>query len=624
MVKSKRHNRYGNKRHYKQEHSPDNQVTNLSQVKLSRVQTAVLNKGLQFVPTTNKTCQEISETIEFERMARLIRLNFMFARHGTERDKTSFLVPSKYQPPMMGKHMDVERFLQSFRSELNQQVGNAINLNWTNFNFTRKECIALNTLKNHPQIVIKPADKGGGILVLDKEKYLNEGFRHLLRPQYYQPIPSSLKDDTAGLVKGLALDLFIGRHIDRKLCEFLLPPRDPKSRIIYFLPKAHKLKQDWPDPAMPAGRPIVANVSTELTNLSKWVDHWIQPLAQRMLKDSLVKDSYDFIDRLKNIVVSPGTPVVLIAADVKDLYTNIPHGNGIIAIIKALNATKNQNPVRPPTVFLVRALKLILEKNDMQFAGRHFLQKKGISMGTNSAPAIANIYMTRIDDCVRSFNPIAYYRFIDDLFIIWDKNRDDLQTMIDAVNTVDPNNLQLTFVMSNKTNTFLDVEVMITDRLVLEGKLDWKVFFKPTDTHQLLHRKSCHPPHTYRGLIKSQIIRYKRLCSQQEDFEWACKVLFQVLTKRGYHLTELLSIKTKVENLDTELQRQGNPKEPSLYLIIQWDARLRNLPRWIRDQWREYWDNNPHIQDRVPKQITTSWKRARNIREHVVRAAITR
>jgi len=35
-----------------------------------------------------------------------------------------------------------------------------------------------------------------------------------------------------------------------------------------------------------------------------------------------------------------------------------------------------------------------------------------------------------------------------------------------------------------------------------------KVFFKPTDIHQMLDKHPFHPKHTYKGLLRSQIIRF--------------------------------------------------------------------------------------------------------------------
>ena len=59
-------------------------------------------------------------------------------------------------------------------------------------------------------------------------------------------------------------------------------------------------------------------------------------------------------------------------------------------------------------------------------------------------------------------------------------------------------------------------------------------FFKRTATHQLLHAKSFHPRQTTRGILKSQIIRFKRISSNKLEFDYACRTLFQVIRERGY------------------------------------------------------------------------------------------
>ena len=69
--------------------------------------------------------------------------------------------------------------------------------------------------------------------------------------------------------------------------------------------------------------------------------------------------------------------------------------------------------------------------------------------------------------------------------------------------------------------------------------------FKPTDTHQLLNKSSFHPKHTFAGIIKSQITRYCKICSQITDFKTACTVLFNALRKRGYSKGFLRSIKSE-------------------------------------------------------------------------------
>ena len=63
------------------------------------------------------------------------------------------------------------------------------------------------------------------------------------------------------------------------------------------------------------------------------------------------------------------------------------------------------------------------------------------------------------------------------------------------------------------------------------------------DTHQLLDKHSFHPKHTFSGIIKSQIIRFFRICSLQKDFDHACKILFTALQERKYSKRWLRKIK---------------------------------------------------------------------------------
>ena len=77
------------------------------------------------------------------------------------------------------------------------------------------------------------------------------------------------------------------------------------------------------------------------------------------------------------------------------------------------------------------------------------------------------------------------------------------------------------------------------------GYLDYKVFFKAIDTHQLLHRKSFHPHHTFKGIVKSHIIRFHRNSSNKQNFNEACSVLFSALKPRGHSTRFLRKIKSE-------------------------------------------------------------------------------
>ena len=51
---------------------------------------------------------------------------------------------------------------------------------------TKEEKLGLDALKNNPEIVLKKADKGSAVVVMNTTDYLREGYRQLSDPNFYQ------------------------------------------------------------------------------------------------------------------------------------------------------------------------------------------------------------------------------------------------------------------------------------------------------------------------------------------------------------------------------------------------------------------------------------------------------
>ena len=88
---------------------------------------------------------------------------------------------------------------------------------------------------------------------------------------------------------------------------------------------------------------------------------------------------------------------------------------------------------------------------------------------------------------------------------------------------------------------FLDTTVFFNHINQSQKTIFTKVYFKPT--HALLHKHSYHPKHTFRGIVKSQIIRFHRISSCKQDLGKAIQTLFQALRQRGYSKQYLRTIK---------------------------------------------------------------------------------
>ncbi len=71
---------------------------------------------------------------------------------------------------------------------------------------------------------------------------------------------------------------------------------------------------------------------------------------------------------------------------------------------------------------IVRLLALVLRCNNFEFNDKHYLQIRGVAMGTKAAPTIANWHMGEFEDnhiYTYPLQPLFYGHFIDDEFFIW-------------------------------------------------------------------------------------------------------------------------------------------------------------------------------------------------------------
>ena len=92
------------------------------------------------------------------------------------------------------------------------------------------------------------------------------------------------------------------------------------------------------------------------------------------------------------------------------------------------------------------------------------------------------------------------WRYIDDIFFIWERVQEPLQEFINEINSFHPqSNLRQTD--QKKKKYFLDIEVTIQN-----GILSTDLTVKPTETYQFLDPASCCPDHCKKGIPYSQTL----------------------------------------------------------------------------------------------------------------------
>ena len=453
-----------------------------------------------------------------------------------------------FKPKLTFNPRNVDTSIEVYLSCLEDELLNVSAYGSNYSNLTVQEQEALRNLKNDNAIIIKEADKGSGVVIWDREDYLKEADNHLLDSNFYSEYIS--ETDPLSLLKDKitqALDKIKERgDIDNQTLNYLMV-NNPRLGRFYLLPKIHKRL-----PGVP-GRPVISNCSYSTENIAKFLDFHIQPLSKKV--NSYLKDTTDFLRKIKALGPLPDN-AILVTMDVVGLYPNIPHEGGLKALENALNRREDQSI---NTTSLMELAELALKNNYFEHVYKIYKQEQGTAIGAKFAPSYAIVYMGEFEEnAIDGFplKPWVWWRYIDDVFMIWEYGEETLNEFVEHLNGLDPNiKFERPLKYSKVAIDFLDVTVTRVD-----DRLKTDLYTKPTDTHQYLEFSSCHPWHCKKSIPYSQALRLRRICSEEGDFVIRTSELKQYLYDRGYEkkLVDDQIDKASKVNRDLALQE----KEP--------------------------------------------------------------
>lgn len=493
---------------------------------LSRQQQKLLSKGLTFIPTSDiSRDQKAQFQLDMQNYHRKIKLASYFGNSNAE-EIPPFIGPSNWTPPLHDLPPEIAILIDEDIKTFNKHY----KLVEEKCNISLEEITALRELKNTKHIVIKPADKGSAIVILSRDQYIMEVERQLNDTNYYKPLIKPMYMETIPMVANILDILKKKKFINSKQRQYLIGNTQPRERRFYILPKIHKNPEQWTIPyEIPPGRPIVSDCGSETYFTAEYLDYYLNPLSVK--HPAYVRDTYHFIEIVKTLRIP--SDFYFFSMDVDSLYTNIPIQAGIDCVKNIFE--KYPDPKRPDQE-LLQLLEINLTRNDFMFNDKFYLQIKGTAMGKKFAPAYANIFMANWEEKVFlkcKKKPACYLRYLDDIWGIWTGSQQEFEEFVGILNSHDPS-IKLKTEIDSQTIDFLDTTIFKGKDFQTHLQLDIKVHFKNTDTHALLHKDSFHPKHTFRGIVKSQLLRFKRICTREEHFKEAGKVLFKVLRKRGY------------------------------------------------------------------------------------------
>ncbi|XP_077118798.1 uncharacterized protein LOC143774899 [Ranitomeya variabilis] len=233
-------------------------------------------------------------------------------------------------------------------------------------NLTAEERGRLRVLQDLGDVVFKPADKGGNVVVWPNSMYEKEAYRQLNNKVCYKKLtfnPLSAFSKQLGDIVKQARD---AGTITNELASALLTS-DSTIPTFYLLPKIHK------DTKTPPGRPIISGRGNYLEKVNQWIDSKLQPLVLSL--PSYLKDTGEFLRLMDG--VSLGDEELLVTADVESLYTSIRHSDGLRAVKFFLDASNSSIEIK---TLICDLLEFSLTHNFFVFKGSFFLQLQGTAM----------------------------------------------------------------------------------------------------------------------------------------------------------------------------------------------------------------------------------------------------
>ena len=629
-------NHFSNKVAEPQENSSST-VVNLSNTTLSQTETCLLEKGLNFCPTPGEPhLGEIRR--DLDRFHRNLRIKTFFEQGKMETGANStsgntqtqttigdnntessmmekglreskLLKPSKgWEPPKGPLHL--ETFILSNEYDLNNTRVRAPRSK----NLSDGERVALKNLRQKPDIVIKPADKGGAVVVQNIDDYIKEGERQLTDSTFYQHLPS---DPT--MVNNQRIDLLLESlhtrgEISKSVLRKLLTT-EARTPELYLLPKIHKKQSP------PPGRPVVSANGCPTEKISAFVDIFLRPHLNKI--PSYIRDTTDFLQKLEALPeLSEGS--FLCTLDVSSLYTNIPNLEGLRAIGRFLSSHREygKDP-EPSNQSLCQLLNMVLTMNSFQFNGEDYLQVAGTAMGTRVAPTYANIFMAdfeRLNVYTYPLQPTMWVRFIDDIFMVWEHGETELRKFLEHLNKVHKT-IKFTSEFSTENVSFLDTMV---SRLP-GGKVATDLYTKPTDSNNYLMFSSAHPSHCKRGIPLGQFLRLRRICSSKGSFIRNSIEKGKHFLRRGYPKDLVIEAFNKALNTErSTLLKQKDKRDKgtdSNILVTTYNPGYHGLKKVVQDNWdilgRSCTTRNIHR-----KKVLTSFRRPKSLKDLLVRAKL--
>jgi len=151
-----------------------------------------------------------------------------------------------------------------------------------------------------------------------------------------------------------------------------------------------------------------------------------------------VQNSTQLMNDISQIPFAP--ELKLASLDISNIYTKIPT-KYLISIIT--NIFKNHNIEDTVTRQILSITNLIITQNNFIFQDKVYVQNNGLTMGAPTSSILSEINLqflenTKIFNILKEEKIIGYFRYMDDIIIIYNENINDVNQDLKSFNDITP------------------------------------------------------------------------------------------------------------------------------------------------------------------------------------------
>ena len=474
-------------------------------------------------------------------------------------------------------------------------------------NLSKAEEEAMYQLVADDDIAIRPADKGSGIVILNRSEYTASLQEEVKDDSTYRKTKKDLTMSIQKKVRDLSDRLYSNGYIGKHQHQYLVQ-KIPQPGHIQGSPKLHK--RGAPLRAIVSGRGHPTERVAELAESELRSHVESQP--------SYVRDTSDFLNKISKVNLAEGIHgknLLLFCMDVRKLYPSVPRKEGIEACRKALDSRTDP---KIPTANVIEMIELVLDINNFRVGpSDHYVQVEGTAIGSKLGRNYACTYLGQWEGDLFALSeqkPLVYFRYIDDIFGVWAHGLEALKIFSDTANSIHPK-IKLDLRFSNTSVDFLDVTVHLED-----SKLTTDVFTKPSDTKAYLHYDSDHTRHTKQAVPSGLATRAKRICSDQVGYKRQEKAIRDRLKQRGYPGSEIDSSLKRASDMDRKdllRKKSDSTKKEGVPLVITYSAHLPNISKVLASK-RSILHRSERLKEAFSANTFVSYKRGTNLRDVLV------